>query len=59
MCVKQSWGNGIRQGDMSRETFLALVPAFPNIDTLVLNGIGESLLHPDLEEFIRIAKSYA
>jgi len=56
MCVKQSWGNGIQQGDMSRDTFLALVPAFPYIESLVLNGIGESLLHPDLEEFIRIAK---
>jgi putative metalloenzyme radical SAM/SPASM domain maturase len=56
MCVKQSWGNGIQQGDMSRETFLALAPAFPHIEALVLNGIGESLLHPNLEEFIRTAK---
>jgi putative metalloenzyme radical SAM/SPASM domain maturase len=58
MCVKQSQGNGIRQGDMSRETFLALVPAFPYIESLVLNGIGETLLHPELEEFIRIAKKH-
>jgi len=56
MCVKQSWGNAIMEGDMSRETFMALAPAFPQLDALVLNGIGESLLHADLEDFIRIAK---
>lgn len=56
MCVKQSLGNEIRQGDMSRETFLALAPAFPRLKSLILNGIGESLLHPDLEDFIRIAR---
>lgn len=56
MCVKQSWDNGIHEGDMSRETFLALAPAFPHVNALILNGIGESLLHPELEEFIRIAK---
>ena len=41
---------------MSRETFLALSAAFPAIEALILNGVGESLLHPDLEEFIRIAR---
>ena len=56
MCVKQSWGNGIHEGDMSRETFLSLAPAFPHIEALILNGIGESLLHPGLEDYIRIAR---
>jgi putative metalloenzyme radical SAM/SPASM domain maturase len=56
MCVKQSPGNEILHGDMSRETFLALSPAFPTLEALILNGVGESLLHPDLEEFIRIAR---
>lgn len=56
MCVKQSPGNEIALGDMSRETFLALTPAFPTLEALILNGIGESLLHPELEEFIRIAR---
>jgi len=56
MCVKQSLGNEILQGDMSRETFLALSSAFPTLEALILNGIGESLLHPELEEFIRIAR---
>ncbi len=56
MCVKQSWGNGIEEGDMSMDTFLDLAPAFPHLEGLLLNGIGESLLHPRLDEFIRIAK---
>ncbi len=56
MCVKQTWDNGIVEGDMSMSTFEALVPALRNAETLVLNGIGESLLHPELEEFIRRAK---
>ena len=56
MCVKQSPGNEIANGDMSREKFLALSAAFPNLQALILNGIGESLLHPELEEFIRIAR---
>ncbi|HKZ17301.1 MAG TPA: radical SAM/SPASM family putative metalloenzyme maturase [Geobacteraceae bacterium] len=56
MCMKQSAGGGIREGDMSRDTFQALVPALSKCEALILNGVGESLLHPDLEEFIRIAK---
>jgi putative metalloenzyme radical SAM/SPASM domain maturase len=55
MCVKQS-GGGIREGSMSAGTFDALTPAFPSLDALVLNGIGESLLHPHLETFIKMAK---
>lgn len=55
MCVKQS-GNGDAEGDMSRETFNCLKEAFPYLDTLILNGIGEPLLHPHLEEFIYTAK---
>jgi putative metalloenzyme radical SAM/SPASM domain maturase len=56
MCVKQTWDNGIEEGDLSMSTFEALTPALPFAEMLVLNGIGESLLHPDLEEFIREAK---
>ncbi len=56
MCVKQNGEGGITEGSMSPGTFDALAPAFPHLDGLVLNGIGESLLHPRLEEFIRQAK---
>jgi len=57
MCVKQSGNGGIPEGSMSPEIFEALVPSFPHLDAVVLNGIGESLLHPHLETFIRRAKS--
>jgi putative metalloenzyme radical SAM/SPASM domain maturase len=57
MCVKQSPGSGILTGDMSREVFLSLLPAFSKTRSLILNGIGEPLLHPELVEFIRIAKT--
>jgi len=56
-CVKQSKDSGIVDGDMSMETFMALAPAFPHLESLVLNGIGEPLLHPLLEDFISTAKA--
>lgn len=58
MCVKQSGIGGIPEGSMSPETFERLVPAFPHLDSLVLNGIGEPLLHPHLEMFISNARSH-
>ena len=42
---------------MSPETFERLIPVFPHLDSLVLNGIGEPLLHPHLETFIARARS--
>jgi putative metalloenzyme radical SAM/SPASM domain maturase len=56
MCVKEAPGQGIVEGDMSRETFARLAPALPKLDALILNGIGEPLLHPDLERFVEAAK---
>lgn len=56
MCVKQNGDGGIMEGSMSLHTFKALEPAFPHLDALILNGIGEPLLHPHLEEFIKRAK---
>ena len=57
MCVKQSGIGGIPEGAMSPETFERLAQAFPHLDSLVLNGIGEPLLHPHLEMFISRARS--
>jgi putative metalloenzyme radical SAM/SPASM domain maturase len=57
MCVKQNGTGGIPEGSMSLETFERLAPAFPHLDSLVLNGIGEPLLHPQLEEFISRARA--
>lgn len=56
MCVKQTAGNGIAEGDLAPATFDALAPTFPHLEALVLSGIGEPLLHPGLEEFIRRAR---
>ena len=42
-------------GDLDEASFAALEPAFPRLESLVLNGIGEPLLHPGLEDFIRRA----
>ncbi|MEK6742979.1 MAG: radical SAM/SPASM family putative metalloenzyme maturase [Nitrospirota bacterium] len=57
MCVKQNGMGGISEGNMSLDTFERLAPAFPHLDTLVLNGIGEPLLHPHLEDFISRART--
>jgi len=56
MCVKQTPGSGIYEGDLSLAAFEALAPALPHVTALMLNGIGEPLLHPQLETFIRTAK---
>lgn len=56
MCVKESSGQGIREGHMSREAFARLAPALPTLGALILNGIGEPLLHPDLERFVEAGR---
>lgn len=56
MCVKQAAGNRMPEGDLSTEDFDALEAAFPRLEALVLNGVGEPLIHPGLEEFIRRAR---
>ncbi len=56
MCVKQTQNHALEEGDLSLRTFEALEPAFPNLEALVLSGIGEPLLHPGLEGFIRLAR---
>lgn len=56
MCVKQSRDSRVIDNDMTRETFAALAPAFPHLESLVLNGIGEPLMHPHLVDFVRRAR---
>ena len=56
MCVKQTAAGGGAEGDLADTTFARLAEALPQVEALVLNGVGEPLLHPRLEEFIRIAK---
>ena len=56
MCVKEAQGQRIREGDMTRETYERLAPAFPHLQALILNGIGEPLLNRNLEHFVELAK---
>jgi putative metalloenzyme radical SAM/SPASM domain maturase len=56
MCVKEARGQRIVEGDMTRETYERLAPAFPHLNTLVLNGIGEPLINKNLEHFVDRAK---
>lgn len=56
ICVKQSGAAKSIDGDMLPVTFNALAPDLKHLQALVLNGIGEPLLHPLLEEFIRTGK---
>ena len=57
MCVKQNGAGGVPEGSMTPETFERLAPAFPHLESLVLIGSGESLLHPELETFISRARA--
>lgn len=56
MCVKHSTGWDCEDALMSRRTFEALSPVFPHLATLNLNGVGESMLHPELPAFIAFAR---
>ncbi|MBF0528218.1 MAG: radical SAM/SPASM family putative metalloenzyme maturase [Deltaproteobacteria bacterium] len=58
MCVKQDQAGCIEEGDIAFETFQSLIPAFAHVESLILTGIGEPLLHPDLEKMISLARRY-
>ena len=58
MCVKQQEGSAVCEGDLEPATFARLEPALPHLEALVLNGIGEPLLNPHLEDYIRLARSF-
>lgn len=56
MCVKQNRGSDVSEGDFSPELFDRLETALPHLEALILNGIGEPLLNPHLESYIRRAR---
>ncbi len=58
MCVKHVPGSRISNRDMDFATFERLVKHFPQTHEIILNGIGEPLLHPDLDRMLRLAKRY-
>jgi putative metalloenzyme radical SAM/SPASM domain maturase len=56
MCVKQTEQCGIAEGEMSLSTFKTLESALPHLVALILNGVGEPLLHQDIDTYIARAK---
>jgi putative metalloenzyme radical SAM/SPASM domain maturase len=54
--MKQNGDGSMREGDLDLHTFQALEGALPNLEALVLNGVGEPLLNTRLEQFIGRAK---
>lgn len=56
MCLKFSEGSCIQEGDLPLALFSTLAPSLIYTEFLVLNGIGEPLLHPDLEQMIAMAR---
>lgn len=55
MCVKSAADSNIIEEDLPLVVFRRLLPALGSTRKLVLSGIGEPLLHPDLEEIISLA----
>jgi len=58
MCVKQAPDSDIGNDHMTPKTFARLEPAFAELQVLILNGIGEPLLNPHLESFIKAARKH-
>ncbi len=56
MCVKYAPDSLIEEADLSIDLFRKLGPALESCQFLVLNGIGEPLLHPDLPEMAAFAR---
>jgi MoaA/NifB/PqqE/SkfB family radical SAM enzyme len=55
MCCREGHHDMARQ-DMPFENFQRLAPYFKNVEAVVLEGWGESLLHPRLIDCIRLVK---
>ncbi|MCP4117203.1 MAG: radical SAM/SPASM family putative metalloenzyme maturase [Desulfobacteraceae bacterium] len=56
MCVKQSGGCAIPEGDFTERQLDGLKPFFPHLKSIVFTGIGEPLLNRNLEIFISESK---
>jgi putative metalloenzyme radical SAM/SPASM domain maturase len=58
MCVKQSSEAPLAEGNLSFALFERLTQTFENLQALILTGIGEPLLHPELERMISLARQH-
>ena len=57
-CVRQASGSGIEIGSLTLEAFKALLPAMPDLEALVFAGIGEPLLHKQIDQLVYLAKQH-
>ncbi|MDQ7836477.1 MAG: radical SAM/SPASM family putative metalloenzyme maturase [Humidesulfovibrio sp.] len=57
MCVKNQPGWQGGAGDMDFALFERLAPAFGHAQAVILNGMGEPLMHPDLPRMVAFAKA--
>ncbi len=57
MCVKYATGSCIPEGHMPVAVFNHLLKSFSETEFLILNGIGEPLLHPHLVDFVSSARA--
>jgi MoaA/NifB/PqqE/SkfB family radical SAM enzyme len=56
MCCREGYHHMPRK-DMALEDFQKIVPELHDVESVVLEGWGESLLHPQLPEIIRLVKN--
>ncbi len=56
MCIRET-ADGWLFGDMRIEDFKKLTPYFKDVETVILEGWGDSLLHKDFVEIIRLVKA--
>ena len=56
MCIREEFRDW-HSGDMNFDDFKRLLPYFKDVDKVVLEGWGESLLHKNLIEIIRLVKA--
>jgi MoaA/NifB/PqqE/SkfB family radical SAM enzyme len=56
MCIREMADNWLF-GDMRLEDFKKLTPYFKDVETVILEGWGDSLLHKDFIEIIKLVKA--
>lgn len=57
MCVKNAPGSTISNRDLDFLLYRRISGALPTLEALVMNGIGEPLLHPDLVNMVTFARA--
>lgn len=57
MCPKFAEGSAIAEADLPLALFRRLLPSLAGTRMLVLNGLGEPLLHPELETMVALARA--